>query len=270
MTEKTYKIRTAAGDTGDTDIMEGMISFRSVVAAIRSGISDRRIEKVFFDRDKRVKNSRHLSYIIAMSHELSFDLEFADRETIDQMSNGSSHGGIVTICTKRHLKPIEAGDIVRSGVYYILDGLEDPYNFGYSLRSIYASGADGVIIPERQTLDSAATISRSSAGASELLPIYTCKRESVIAMFKEVGYTAAAADLEDATTMWDSDLRAPIVAVIGGEKRGISADIADMCDIRVSIEYGRDFQLSLSAASAATLLSFEILRQNRGKSGSNP
>lgn len=267
MTEKTCKIHTG---TDGTDIMEGMISFRSVVAAIRSGISDRRIEKVFFDRNKRVKNSRHLSYIIAMSHELSFDLEFADRETIDQMSDGSSHGGIVMICTKRHLKQIEAGAIVRSGVYYILDGLEDPYNFGYSLRSIYASGADGVIIPERQTLDSAATISRSSAGASELLPIYTCQRGSVITMFKELGYTAAAADLEDATPMWDSDLRAPIVAVIGGEKRGISADIADMCDIRVSIEYGRDFQLSLSAASAATLLSFEILRQNRSKSGSNP
>lgn len=276
MAEKTYKKHAGADntDTVDTidtvDIMEGMISFRSVVSAIRSGISDRRIEKVFFDRDKRVKYSRHLSFIVAMSHELSFEVEFVDRDEIDLMSNGSSHGGIITVCTKRHLKPIEAGDIVRSGVYYILDGLEDPYNFGYSLRSIYASGADGVIIPERDTLDSAATVSRSSAGASELLPIYTCKRESVISVFKELEYTVAAADLEDAVPMWDADLRAPIVAVIGGEKRGISAEIADACDKRVSIEYGRDFQLSLSAASAATLLSFEILRQNRGKSRGNP
>ena len=37
----------------DLDIMEGMISFRSVVSGIRSGVSDRKINKVWFDRKKR-------------------------------------------------------------------------------------------------------------------------------------------------------------------------------------------------------------------------
>lgn len=245
------------------ELLEGMISFRSVVSAVRSGVSDRTIVKVYFDRNKTRKYAKHLSYIRAMSHEMAFEIEYVDAVEIDESASGKSHGGILTLCTKRHLKEIAASDIKKDGIYYILDGLEDPFNFGYALRSIYASGADGVILPERELVDSAEIVSRSSAGASELIPLYTCKRESVAGLFKAAGYPIVCADVEDAIPMWDADLKAPLLMVIGGEKRGISSEIASARDMTVAIEYGRDFPLALSAASAATLLSFEVLRQNR-------
>ncbi len=249
----------------DYDLMEGMISFRSAVGGIRSGISDRKIEKVWFDREKTRQNGRHLSFIRAMSHELGFEIEYADRSEIDSLASGSSHGGIIARCTKRHLHPISVGDIEKCGIYYLLDGIEDPYNFGYSLRSLYASGADGIILPRRTSVDSAATVCRSSAGASELMKIYTCDSENIVGLFKSAGYRVACADADNALSMWDADLTAPLLLIIGGEKRGISSEISSAADFTVKIEYGRDFPLALSAASAATVLGFEILRQNRNK-----
>jgi 23S rRNA (guanosine2251-2'-O)-methyltransferase len=57
-------------------------------------------------------------------------------------------------------------------------------------------------------------------------------------------------------------MKKPILLVIGGEKRGISRTILDMADQIVRIDYGRTFNGSLSAASAATVIAFEVLRQN--------
>ena len=39
----------------DSNIMEGMVSFRAVIRGIESGISDRRIEKVIFDTARKKK-----------------------------------------------------------------------------------------------------------------------------------------------------------------------------------------------------------------------
>lgn len=249
--------------TADLDIMEGMISFRSVVSGIRSGVSDRKINKVWFDRKKKAANGRHLSFIRAMSHELGFEIEYADRCLIDSLAEGSSHGGIITSCTKRTLKQISYDDIAENGIYYLLDGLEDPYNFGYAIRSVYASGASGIILPERAVVDSAGAVCRSSAGASELIPLYTAAREELPELFRSKSYRIVCADTDNAVSMWNSDLTSPLLLIIGGERRGISSVLSSAADMNVKIEYGRDFPLALSAASAATVLCFEVLRQNR-------
>ena len=43
---------------GQSNIMEGMISFRAVIRGIESGISDRKIEKVMFDTTRKKKPQR--------------------------------------------------------------------------------------------------------------------------------------------------------------------------------------------------------------------
>ena len=74
--------KTLFGAPEETAFFEGMISFRAVISAIRDGVSDRKIKAVYFDTAKKQKLSRHLSYIKAMSHELSFPVYFAEYEEI--------------------------------------------------------------------------------------------------------------------------------------------------------------------------------------------
>ena len=64
-----------------------------------------------------------------------------------------------------------------------------------------------------------------------------------------------------------ADVKTPVLLVVGGEKRGITRAVLSECDGVVCLDYGRRFGAALSAASAASILAFEIFRQNREKNG---
>ena len=64
-------------------------------------------------------------------------------------------------------------------------------------------------------------------------------------------------------SFYDADLTRPIFLIIGGEKRGISSNTLSLSDQVVRIDYASDFQGSLSTASCAAVLGFEVMRQNK-------
>lgn len=248
----------------ESSLMEGMVSFRAVIAGIESGVSDRRVERVLFDKEKIKSQGRNLSYIRAKSYQYGFEIEYTDRAAIDALCIGESHGGILTVCSARNLPGLSADWVRERKICFYLDGIEDPYNFGYALRSLYAAGVDGILLPPRNWMSAAGVVCRASAGASEQIPMAVCDPSSILPLFKGAGFRVICADLPNSVPMWESDLRAPLLMVVGGEKRGISSAILAGADAVVRIDYGRDFPAALSAASAATLLGFEVLRQNRG------
>ncbi len=246
-----------------SNIFEGMVSFRSVIFGIESSITDRKIEKVIFDKSKIKKISSHLSYIKAMSCLYNFELTGVEAQVIEEVAVGTNHGGILTYCTDRTLKQISGENIKKNGFYVYLDGIEDPYNFGYAVRSLYASGVDGVILSERNWMSSAGVVCRASAGASEMLPIYVGEPELTVRLFNKALYKIACADIDNSVSVYDADMKKPLLLAVGGERRGLSKAIREHSDITVRLDYGRDFSAALSAASAASILAFEVFRQNR-------
>ena len=144
----------------------------------------------------------------------------------------------------------------------MLEGIEDPYNFGYSLRSLYATGCDGIILTERNWMSAAGVVARSSAGASELFPIFKSDPIDAAKFFKEQGYTIVCADENTDNVLGKCELKLPLLLIVGGEKRGISSALIKHADLKVKINYNRDFHASLSAASATPMFAYEIMRQN--------
>ena len=246
----------------DSSLMEGMISFRAVISGIESGISDRKIEKVIFDSAKKKKLQGHLSYIRAMSAKYQFPVEEVSKEEIDSLAIGSSHGGILTFTSDRTLPTLSEVPKL-DGFYVLLNGIEDPYNFGYAIRSLYAAGVDGVIVGKRNWMSAAGVVSRASAGASEQLPIFVVENENdAAAIFHKAGYRLVAADLDNSVPVMKANLKKPLLLAVGGEKRGLALDLLSMADEIVRIDYGREFKEALSAASAASILAFFVLSQN--------
>lgn len=243
--------------------MEGMISFRAVIAGMEAGINKRRIERVLFDKARTKALASHLSYVKAKSYQHHFTVDGVDRAEIDALAVGNSHGGLLTVCTAREIPALEDGAIEPKGFYVMLCGIEDPYNFGYALRSLYAAGASGVLLTPHNWMSAAGVVCRASAGASEQMLLYQCESEDAVARFRKKGYRIVAADQPDSTSMWDTDLHAPLLLLVGGERRGIPKAVIEQCDAIVSIDYGRSFPAALSAASASAILAFEIARQNR-------
>ncbi len=245
----------------DSTIFEGLISIKSVIEGNNIGSNDRKIEKVLFDKNKISKKMREFSYLQKMAEKHAFDIELADTEAIEKLALGTTHGGIIAFCTSRTLK--ELSDIKENGFYVMIEGIEDPYNFGYAIRSLYASGVDGIILSPRNWMGAAGVVCRSSAGASEMIDIYISDPESAALKFKNAGYKIVCADIENSVSAYDADLSYPLFLIVGGEKRGISRSLLNCCDTVVRLDYGRPFKNALSAASAASVLAFEIFRQNR-------
>ena len=105
-------------------------------------------------------------------------------------------------------------------------------------------------------------MARSSAGASELLPVYKFNPSNTLDLFAEKGYNIVCADENTNKILGKCELKKPILLVVGGEKRGISRAVLDRANIKVKIDYAREFRASLSAASATTMFAYEIMRQN--------
>lgn len=250
----------------DSSLMEGITSIRAVISGAESGVNDRKIEKVLFDRAKERSKMRELSYLREKSKTHGFSIEFTTAEEIDSLTIGQSHGGILAYTSDRTIKNVREANIKENGFYVFLQGIEDPYNFGYSLRSLYAAGVDGIVLEKRNWLSAAGVVCRASAGASELFDLCWGEPEDIAEVFHSRGYKIVAADkTKDAASIYDTEISYPVLLVVGGEKRGISSAFSQTCDKTVMLDYGREFRAALSAASASSIIAFEIFRQNRNK-----
>lgn len=246
-----------------SDIMEGMSSISAVIKAIEAKTTDRKILNVYIDSSKKNSKRNEIAFLRHKSHELGFCIEFVDTDCISEFTIGTSHGGIIAFCSPKNIPHLSKDLINPSGVYYFLDGVEDPYNFGYAIRSIYAAGGDGIIISSRNWMGVAGVVARSSAGTSELIDMFVADADEAINIFKTNGYKIVCAGIRDSESIFEADLSKPLFVILGGEKRGISRAVLERADTVVRIDYGNEFHGSLSAAAATAIFAFEILRYNR-------
>lgn len=246
----------------DSNILEGMTSISALFDAKKRGVNDRPVLEIRFDRAKVGKKTRELHFLREKCREWQIPLTLTDAAEIDRVCVGQTHGGIIAVCGVRTFPAPSEADLPENGFFAFLDGIEDPYNFGYALRSLYAAGCDGVLLGERNWMSAAGVVARASAGASESLPFFAGDPAGAVALFRSRGYRVICAGIRNAVSLYEADLKKPVLLVVGGEKRGISKAILSLADEIVRIDYGRPFCGSLSTASAATVLAFEILHQN--------
>lgn len=247
----------------ESNLFEGMVSIRAVINATDNNISDRRICRVIVSESKSKKRARELSYIKARSYDLGYSIETVTDDEFESMTVGNTHGGLLCECSPRTIPELTAEDIKPDGFYVMIEGIEDPYNFGYAIRSLYAAGADGIILTPRNWMSAAGVVCRASAGASETIPMFMCDPNETAELFKSRNYSVICSDIKNSVSAYETELKYPIFLIVGGEKRGIGSELLSVCDKIVRLDYKSDFDMALSAASAASILAFEIMRQNR-------
>ena len=243
------------------DIFEGMTSISAVIRSIREGISNRRIVKVLYDLERSCAKARELKFLTSVSGELGFSLEAVSADEISELVSGETHGGIVAVCSKTVIPALDDKFMDNGDFFVLLQGIEDPYNFGYCIRSLYAAGVDGIILPERNWLEYSGVVARSSAGTSELSNVCSFDPVEAIKVFKNKGFEVVCAEIKNSVSIYEHDFNKPVLLVLGGEKRGLSRSVLDLADANVRIDYGRKFMGSLPSAAAISVISFEIAHQ---------
>ena len=166
-------------------VFEGMTSIRALIDNLKANKENaRKINKILYDKAKAPKKAKEIGYLKKMSELFGFELIETNEDEISSLAIGASHGGIIALCSERSYPTLSADHLKENGFYVMIEGIEDPYNFGYAMRSIYASGVDGFILSKRNWLSAAGVVCRSSAGASERADIYIAD-DGFISLFKK-------------------------------------------------------------------------------------
>jgi 23S rRNA (guanosine2251-2'-O)-methyltransferase len=238
-------------------LLEGAIAITAALEA-----ESRPLHRVWIDREVRFERPaarvRHLAEVAGVP------IELTTRAAIDALAQGTSHGGVIARVGERRFVGMESLFSAETPFVVMLDGIEDPYNFGGALRAFYAAGAHGLIVRPRNWMSAAGVVARASAGASEyMLTAVAAHAEDAAAAARAHGVRVAVADKERATPLYDADLTGGWLLFIGGEKRGVTRSFADAADLRLSIPYGRAYPHALGTVAASAVIAFEVLRQRR-------
>lgn len=137
----------------------------------------------------------------------------------------------------------------------ILDGIEDPHNFGAILRSCEAMGVDGVIVPKHGACPLNSTVAKTSTGAIELVKVVEVTNlNNAIKRLKDVGYWVVGAEASNSVDYRSVDYGGKIVLVVGSEGKGISRLVIENCDYKVKMPMvGKVNSLNVSVACAVLL-----------------
>ena len=150
-------------------------------------------------------------------------------------------------------------------LFLILDGVEDPRNFGSIIRVADAGGVHGVVIPSHRSASLTAETVKASAGASEHVMISMVPNiKHAIRGMKEEGIFIIGAEADGETIIWEADLTGPLALVVGSEAVGMHRTVKEHCDLIVRLPMQGRVN-SLNAAVATGIMIFEIMRQRMRK-----
>ena len=245
----------AESDPAQDILLEGFIS---VKAALEGG--RRAVHGLLLRAGKSDGQTRRLEQLARVAN---IPVEWLSDEAIEAQAGGRTHGGVLARVGPYRFAALDS--LAAGGPPFIamIDGVEDPFNFGASVRALYAAGADGLVLRPRNWLSAAGTVARASAGASELIPTALAETAAeAAAFFRARGLAiACATDERGSESLYDADLTGPLFLLIGGEKRGITRSFLDQAYLKLRIPYGRPMPHSLGTASATAVIAFEIMRQ---------
>lgn len=218
-----------------------------------------------------VAKERHdlrLQRLIQECRGSSIPVRFLPRLELDRMARTGSHQGVVAVTSSKVY--VDLDDVMAKrgehSLIVVLDGVEDPHNLGAILRTADASGADGVVIPERRAAGVTGTVAKASAGASEHLPVAKVTNIArTLEELKSKGLWIVGLDERGKQNYDEVDYKMDCAVVLGAEGKGLHDLVSRKCDFLVSIPMlGKVASLNVSVAAGVVL--YEIVRQRRKKS----
>jgi 23S rRNA (guanosine2251-2'-O)-methyltransferase len=234
----------------------------SILEALRSG---RTIHKIWIAENAQ----RQLALpILTEAKKTGVIVQYVDKRKLDQMVSDVPHQGVVAQVAPYDYAEIE--DLISLAkqrneppFLLILDEIEDPHNLGSILRTADCTGVHGVIIPKRRSAGITATVSKTSAGAVEYVPVARVTNlAQTIDLLKEQGIWVAGTDVSAHNEVYRSDMTLPLAVVIGNEQKGMGRLIKEKCDFLVKLPMFGQIN-SLNASVAAGVLMYEVVRQRR-------
>ena len=200
-----------------------------------------------------------------LARERAVTPHIAPDERLTQLCHSREHQGFLAKMSAFPYGRVE--DVLSSAkpqpLFGILDGLQDPHNFGAVIRSAYVLGVDALFVPSREQVEVTALVARSSAGAVNHLHI--AQADDLLCLAEQLhsaGVRLIGTSQRALQCAFACNLTTAIAIVIGNESTGIRPELLAACDEQVTIPQFGALE-SLNAAVSAGILFYEAQRQRQ-------
>ena len=184
---------------------------------------------------------------------------------LEAMSPVRNPSGVVAIA---RVAPVSLDTAVGTPpqLLVILHEVQDPGNVGATIRAAESFGATGIVTTPGTADPFGWKALRGSMGSALRLPIATkAAIENVREVLSAAGIVLMATGPRDGTPLPMVDLRGPAAIVFGGEGAGLSDELIQAADVRITIPMNARVE-SLNVAAAAAIVLYEAARQRRSHS----
>ncbi len=232
---------------------------RAVMEAVREG---KEIEKIFIQR------GLHNPLINELKKELKDAGVFFNDVPPEKLNRltGKNHQGVVAVLSSIVYHSIELllPQIFEKGeipLLVMLDRVTDVRNMGAIVRTAECVGVHAIILPSRGGALINSDAIKTSAGALHRVPV--CREDNLkltLEFLSSSGLQIIACTEKTEKLIYNADLTAPCVIIMGSEEDGISGEYLKRADDKVKIPLqGTIASLNVSVATGVIL--YEALRQ---------
>lgn len=225
-----------------------IVGVRAVEAMLQS--APERVIQVYYEAPLHQARAR----VVGLAQSLGLQTEAAQQLEQRLGLEGLRTQGIAALVHPAPLWPWAELIAQPQALIIAFDQVTDPRNLGAVLRSAEAFGATGALLTRDRCVHPNATVARTSAGASELVPIaIETNLARALGQARDAGFEVVSADLEGEAPE-DFHWARPLVLVVGAEGRGLRQLTRAQCTRHLRIPmFGKTESLNVSVAASILL-----------------
>src|SRR5690554_5858971 len=202
--------------------------------------------------DEKFNDYKYLNFL----KENNLEIKYRNKGELNNITNNGIHQGVTAKVKPYEYK--ELHEVLNKDVrqrFLILDGIQDPHNFGAIIRTAEATKLDGIIVSKKNQVPLTAVVAKVSSGAIEHVDIISVNNlNQAIQVLKENNIWVVGTDLNTERSYLDLPKDQSLAIIVGNEGTGIRPLIKKNCDILVKIPmYGKVNSLNVSVAAALML-----------------
>jgi 23S rRNA (guanosine2251-2'-O)-methyltransferase len=234
---------------------------QSILAALKA--RQRKFQVILI---RQGTHEEKLHDLLTLATELNVPIRYVDPKELDALAHGTSHGGAIALCTDKPRASaadlLELVDQLKSPpLLLLLEGVDDARNLGFTLRSADAMGVHAVLIKKHLWDFDPVEVARPASGAYERLTLAQIDTTDPLKQLQRRGLRLIGCIAGAKRTTYETDLTQPTILAIGGEKRGLSGAVREICDAFMTIPTVGPEASSLSLSHASGIVIAEAMRQ---------
>ena len=219
---------------------------------VLESLNSKHLPEVIYMMPKRENSGLSFIYKTAISKGIRVEQKLDLRK----ISGTDKHQGVCAKIENFSAKRLEVNEST-AGRMIMMDGIQDPHNFGAILRVCEVFGFNDIIFHRGDSCGITGAVIKVSTGAIFHLNLYISNLSVAIKKLKEHDYRIYVLDSDGSQSLPEIDNLSKFCLIIGSEYKGVRFSIKRLADgiIRIPV-LGKIQSLNVSCALATALYEF--------------